>query len=81
MLDRQFRGWDVIMATPTGWAIPQKTLNWLMKFAKKRSVPLVYIENLLENGRYSHFKRSGYGPLEFLEAVRDADIPLNIREI
>ncbi|MDX1460139.1 MAG: hypothetical protein R3348_03710 [Xanthomonadales bacterium] len=78
---RKFRGWEVIMATPTGWSIPDETLQQLIDWARLRNQPLVWIENIQEHGRYSHFTRSGYGPKAFLEAVKDPGIPLDIRSL
>lgn len=81
MPGRKFKGWKVIMATPTGWTIPRKTLDWLMAYARQQAIPLVWVENLHENGVYTHFKRSGYGPLEFVRAITDSAEQLDIRRI
>ena len=78
---RRFKGWDVIMATPTGWTIPPDTLEWLMAHAREQSLPLVWIENLHTNGVYTHFSRSGFGPAGFMRAIADPAEPLNIRTI
>ena len=67
--DRSFQGWKVMIATPTGWKIPDDTLQALMQYARAKQTPLIYIENLHSNGVYSHFKRSGFGPREFVEAI------------
>jgi len=40
----------------------------------------VYIENLHENGVYTHFKRSGYGPLDFIRSIQNATEPFNLRD-
>jgi hypothetical protein len=79
MLDRMYQGRQVVMATPTGWVIPAPTLRWLMAFAKRKSIPLVWIENLHENGRYTRFKRSAYGPADFVRAVTAPAETLDIR--
>lgn len=67
--NRTFQGWNVMIATPTGWKIPVKTLQALMQYARAKQTPLIYIENLHTNGVYTHFKRSGFGPGEFVEAI------------
>ncbi|MFC1602828.1 hypothetical protein ACFL3U_04615 [Pseudomonadota bacterium] len=77
MIGRKFKSWRMILATPTGWTIPQGTLEWIMSYAKKHSIPLVYIENLHKNGVYTHFKRSGYGPLNFVQSIQDSTEPLD----
>ncbi|MGB5326953.1 MAG: hypothetical protein WBO58_01905 [Gammaproteobacteria bacterium] len=80
MTGRRFQNWRIILATPTGWTIPQQTLERLMAYAKTQSIPLVYIENLHENGVYTHFKRSGYGPLDFIRSIQNATEPFNLRD-
>ena len=80
MTGRQYENWRIILATPTGWMIPQQTLDWLMAYAKAQSIPLVYIENLHENGVYTHFKRSGYGPLDFIRFIQDSTEPFDSRD-
>lgn len=69
MSDRDFQGWKVILATPTGWVIPRETLRIIMKYARKQDTPLIYIENYHQKGRYTHFSRSGYGPQAFMDTL------------
>jgi len=66
---RKYKGWKVLIATPTAWKIPDGTLEILMTYAKNQATPLIYIENFHTNGEYAHFSRSGYGPKEFVECV------------
>lgn len=81
LLGRKFQGWDVIMATPTGWTIPGQTLERLMDYARRQSLPLVWIENLHNNGVYTHFKRSAFGPADFVRAITAPSETLDIRQI
>ena len=68
--DRDFHGWTVLIATPTGWKIPRETLRQLMHYAREQNTPLIWIENFHdENGSYTHFSRSGYGPSAFMDAI------------
>ena len=71
--NRQYRQWRVIIATPTGWKIPQATLADLMAYARQRGMPLIFIENLQKDGVYTHFSRSGYGPKEFVQSLQGPD--------
>ena len=81
LLGRKFQDWDVIMATPTGWVIPAETLESLMLVSRQQSLPLVWIENLHDNGVYTHFKRSAFGPAAFVRAITSNANPLDIRSI
>jgi hypothetical protein len=67
--DRDFHGWTVMTATPTGWKIPRVTLRQIMQYARERTTPLIYIENFHREGIYTHFSRSGYGPKPFMDTI------------
>jgi len=60
---------DVISATPTGQKIPPDTLEWLMSFAREESIPLIFSERLMSEGKYVGIKKIGYGPPSFIHAV------------
>lgn len=79
MSGRKFQGWEVIIATPTGWVIPHDTLERLRQYARQQMTPLIFIENLHQNGVYTHFKRSGFGPLEFVQAITSSSGALDIQ--
>jgi len=70
-LDKEWQGHKVIMAMPVGEKIPQGTLDWLMNYARDQLVPLLYGENLFEDGEYSGWKQLGFGPPEFARAVKE----------
>ena len=72
MLDKKWGGWRIIYASPTGERIPEKTLDWLMAYAREHKIPLMYRENLMEEGKLPGHKRLGYGPPAFLEAVKNS---------
>jgi hypothetical protein len=79
--DRDFHGWKVIIATPTGWKIPRETLRQLMHYARERNTPLIWIENFHKNGSYTHFSRSGYGPKPFMETIARHSSGLDLIQI
>lgn len=81
LADRDYLGWKVWIATPTGWKIPKNTLRKLMRLAREQSMPLIYIENFHENGEYTHFSRSGYGPRDFVEAITRDTSALDLKQI
>ncbi len=66
----EWRGRHVMRADPVGRKIPSETLEWLMAFASKESIPLMFVELLIEDGKYSGLKTTGYGPPSFVHAVK-----------
>jgi len=66
---RKWRDGHIIRATPTGATIPGETLDWLMAFAREYSLPLVFSEHLVEDGKFVGLKKTGYGPPPFIEYV------------
>lgn len=79
--NRKFKQWDVLIATPTGWKIPDRTLQEIMDFAFQQNMPLIYIENLHKNGVYTHFSRSGFGPAPFLKVITGSTRQIDFRQI
>lgn len=69
-LDRKWHGRKVITAFPTGERIPEDTLEWLMAYSRQHSIPLLFCENLLQEGKYTGKKSLGYGPPSFIHAVK-----------
>lgn len=61
-----WRGIPVDLAVPVGKKIPSASLEWLKKFAEQQGRPLIYTEQIGENG---HFQKEqnvlGHGPLAF----------------
>lgn len=72
MFDRRWKGIKVIATVPTGEKIPQETLNKLRTFAKVNGIPLMFSENPLKDGVFGKTVKTGYGPTEFVAAVRDS---------
>ena len=70
ILDRSWNGRKVTYAFPAGTKIPPETLEWLIADAQKTSVPLIFTENLAENGSITGQKVRGYGPPWFIKAVK-----------
>ena len=70
LLGRQWHGRKVIRAVPTSEKIPPKTLEWLMTYSKKQTLPLLFSEHLFKNGHFLGKKFIGYGPPDFVHAVK-----------
>lgn len=67
-----WNGFPVDLAVPVGKRIPQRALNWLMGYAEKNRRPLLYTEQIEENGSYSNMQTVyGYGPPEFQAQVQE----------
>jgi hypothetical protein len=65
-----WRGVPVDLAVPVGKRIPPRALNWLKEFAEKHARPLVYTEQIKENGQFQRQQTIyGYGPAEFREEL------------
>lgn len=71
-LNRKWKGRDIISATPVGATIPQETLDWLMAYAREQNRPLLFLENLFEDGKFIGYKQTGYGPPDFVQAVKNS---------
>ena len=52
-----------------------------MNLAREKSLPLIYIENLQENGRYIGYRQMGFGAPDFIRAVQQSLGPGDIRRI
>jgi len=66
----QWQGVPVDLAVPAGKRIPPRALNWLLKFAKENGRPLVYSEQIIENGIMQKEQLlTAYGPTEFQQQV------------
>lgn len=77
-LNRKWNDWVVMHAAPVGAVIPPETLEWIMAYAVKRGIPLIYQENLLEDGEFGAAKLLGFGPPNFVHAVKHAISPEDI---
>jgi hypothetical protein len=81
MLDKKWKGKPIIMATPVGEKIPQSTLDWLMEYARQNATPLLLRENLMAGGKFTGYKRMGYGPPWFIHAVENDILPDDVSMI
>jgi hypothetical protein len=72
ILGRKWRGREIIRALPAGERIPREPMEWLKAFARERQMPLLFLENIFEDGRFKARKQTGYGPPDFVQAVRNA---------
>jgi len=61
-----WNGYPVDLAVPLGKRIPPRAIKWLQAFSQEHSRPLVYAEQIIENG---HFQKQQnlfcYGPPAF----------------
>ncbi|MFT5141175.1 MAG: hypothetical protein ACI9CB_002846 [Rhodothermales bacterium] len=81
LLDRKWKGKKVIVAVPAGKKIPDESLEWLMGYTRKTSIPLIFYERIEENGIFTGKTRRGYGPPSFLRAVKTELIPEDITKL
>lgn len=51
--DKLPSGLPVIIATPTGVAIPPTSLNWLKQFVDQHNAALLYTEQILRDGLFT----------------------------
>ncbi len=67
VLDKlQWQGLSVDLAVPVGKRIPPRALNWLKQFANEYGRPLIYTEQIIENGMMSREQNMiAYGPDAF----------------
>ncbi|MDH4151071.1 MAG: hypothetical protein OEV67_11205 [Betaproteobacteria bacterium] len=66
-----WRGLLVDMAVPVGRSIPQRALIWLRQHAEKSNRPLIWTENLKQDGEFTEKQNVyAYGPVEFQEKTR-----------
>lgn len=62
----QWNGLPVDLAVPVGKRIPPRTLKWLIGFSEKNHRPLIYAEQIVENGVYQKEQEFfAYGPPAF----------------
>ena len=66
----EWQGLAVDLAVPVGGAIPDDALAWLKAFAQHHMRPLVYTEQIVEDGRYQKEQQLfAYGPPAFQEHI------------
>jgi len=65
-----WRGAPVDVAVPVGRRIPPRALDWLKGFAARHGRPLLFSEQVKENGVYQREQLfSAHGPAEFQQHI------------
>ena len=65
-----WRGLPVDVAVPVGRKIPPRALNWLKDFSQRSGRPLLFSEQIKENGRFTSRQLfSAHGPAEFQQHI------------
>ena len=66
----QWRGLPVDVAVPIGRRIPPRALNWLKEFAASKGRPLLFSEQVKEDGVFQRQQLfSAHGPPEFQQHI------------
>ena len=66
----RWRGLPVDVAVPIGRRIPPRALNWLKEFAASNARPLLFSEQVKENGVFQREQLfSAHGPPEFRQHI------------
>jgi hypothetical protein len=66
----QWQGVPVDLAVPVGKRIPPRALDWLKQFAEQHRRPLIYAEQIMENGRFQKQQTFfAHGPAAFRDQV------------
>ena len=65
-----WNGFPVDLAVPVGKRIPPRSLEYLKKFAGTNRRPLIYMEQIVEGGKFQKQQQMfGYGPSEFQQEL------------
>jgi hypothetical protein len=66
----RWQGLPVDVAVPIGGRIPPRALNWLKEFAARNGRPLLFSEQVKENGVFQREQLfSAHGPPEFQQHI------------
>ena len=66
----EWQGLPVDLAVPVGKKIPPRSLNWLKGFAEQQGRPLLFMEQIVNDGRFLKQQQLfGHGPPAFQEQV------------
>jgi hypothetical protein len=66
-----WRGHPVDLAVPVGRRIPPRSLNWIKNFSEKHTRPLIYTEQIKEEGSFRKEQLVfGHGPPAFQSDVQ-----------
>lgn len=65
-----WNGLPVDLAVPVGKRIPPRALKWLQEFSTKQMRPLLYMEQIKENGKFQKQQNIfAYGPPAFQQEI------------
>ena len=78
LLGRQWRGWPIIDAIPTGPAIPEESVERLKAYAQEARIPLILRDYLQRDDKYIGQRTRGFGPPAFRDTVKYAIGPQDI---
>lgn len=78
VLGKQWRGWPIIDAIPTGPEIPEQSIEWLKVYAQEVRTPMILRDYLQRDDRYVGQRTRGYGPPAFRDTVKYAIGPQDI---
>lgn len=66
----QWNGAPVDLAVPVGKRIPPRSLAWLKTFAEQHRRPLIYTEQIVEDGKFQKQQNiMGHGPSAFQQEL------------
>lgn len=67
----RWNGLPVDIAVPVGKRIPPRSLEWLKNFSSRNRRPLLYTEQLVENGQFQKQQQAiAFGPPEFQQDMQ-----------
>ena len=78
LLGRQWQGWPIIDAIPTGPTIPDESVEWLKAYAQEVRTPLILRDYLKEGEKFVGQHSRGFGPPAFRDTVKIAIGPEDI---
>ncbi len=66
----RWNNYPVDLAVPVGKRIPPRSLEWLKNFSKKNMRPLIFTEQIIENGEFQKQQQvQVYGPPVFQQDI------------
>ena len=70
-LNYRWKGIKVISAVATSENFPPQILEYLSAYARKTSTPLIWAEDYADKDHIGNRKGQGFGPPDFINAVKD----------
>jgi len=69
-LNHKWRDKRVHFAIPVKEKVPEDVLRFLIDYAQKTAIPLVWVTNEFRGGKFVKHHGHGYGPPDFVKAVQ-----------